>query len=204
MCAARAASGGCAICGEPVRAGALRCAAHSSASLRGQRDRDGFLEVTAGGALATTARIDPGEAVPGPGAFGSHPLRRAGRAVRTPLLVVAAIVGFNLVFPILVANQRPTVLTQSGAISAGVAAAEPRVPVASVVPAWDPVDVELFVGSCTQSEPPVVCQCQAQALQPFYSGEQALAYADQQASKGRRAALPQHYKDVLVRCSEGY
>ncbi len=162
------------------------------------------MEETATGAVATTARIDPGGAMPGPGDFGSHPLRRAGRAVRTPLLVVAAIVAFNLVFPVLVANQRPTVLTQSGAISAGVAAAEPRIPVSSTVPAWDPVDVELFVGSCTQSEPAQVCQCQAQALQPYYSGEQALVYADEEASKGSRAVLPTHYKDVLVRCSEGY
>jgi hypothetical protein len=119
--------------------------------------------------------------------------------VRTTVLTAAAIVAFNLVFPILIANQRPTVLTQSGTISA--AAAATSHPQSASVPAWDPVDIELFLDACGQSEPPVVCQCQAQGLQPYYSGEQALAYADKQ---GRRAVLPPHYKDVLVRCSQGY
>lgn len=130
-----------------------------------------------------------------------HPLRRAGRGLRTPLLVIAAIVGFNLAFPILVANQRPTVLTQSGIISA---AAAPRLAAPSAVPPWDPVDVDLYVNACTQSEPASVCRCQAQQLQPLYSGEQALAYANQQASDGSRAILPTGYKDTQVRCSEGY
>lgn len=151
-------------------------------------------------APASAGPIDLAPPVPVDG--GAHRLRRAGRGLRTTLLVIAGIVSFNLAFPILVANQRPTVLTQSGTISA--AAAATRLPEPGSVATWDLVDVDLFVRSCTESEPASVCHCQALALQPFYSGEQALAYADEQASRGRRAVLPTRYKDVLVRCSQSY
>jgi hypothetical protein len=183
LCAARAASTGCAVCGDPVRPGTAHCVAH--------------------GAGASTAALDPGDARSGAAGPASDRLHRWGRTVRTPVLAAAAIVGFNLVFPILVANQRPTVLSQSGTISAAAAATShpESVSVSVSVPAWDQVDVELFVDACGQSEPPVVCQCQVQALQPYYSGEQAQAYAYRQ---GHRAVLPAHYKDVLVRCSQGY
>jgi hypothetical protein len=162
----------------------------------GRDERAGFPE--------GTAILDPGRPLrgpqPGAGAGPGRRLRRLGRVVRTPVLVVAAVVVFNVVFPKLVANERPTVLSQSGTISVG--SGIPRDPAAGPVPAWDQVDVELFMDSCGHSEPPQVCQCQAQALQPYYSGEEALAYADKQG--GSRAVLPQRYKDVLVRCSQGY
>jgi hypothetical protein len=182
-----------------VRAGALRCALHSSASIHSRgADRDQGALRRAPSRPAGLVRQDRHEAVPAAPDLPKSPsgrLKRFARRIGLLAVVAVAILSYRAAFPTLIRGKRPTLMPAATAPAPGGTSRS-----GSIV-AWDAVDVALFLDSCGTSTPADVCQCEVARMPSYYAPEVALSLADRSGSKG--VVLPENYRNVAITCSAG-